>query len=136
MLQTIISSGLTDAVKAVITVAGGFCVVYIKHHIDLAKIKKAEAFVQSKPALEKLVEDIKAEIKELIASPETIDNGASVIAEYAQKKGFKVTKEQVANLLTTGEKEVSAEAKEVAQEVQQPAPGSNAVQSPTTAQKA
>jgi hypothetical protein len=52
MFQTIISSGLTDTVKAVVTIAGGFFIIYIKHHIDLAKLKKAEAFVQSKPTIE------------------------------------------------------------------------------------
>jgi hypothetical protein len=131
MLQTILSSGLTDTVKAVVTVAGGFFIIYIKHHIDLAKIKKAEAFVQSKPVLEKLVQDVKDAAKEVLTSPETIDKSASVIAEYAQKKGFKVTKEQVAQLITTGEKAGFEEIKEVTQEVQQTVPGSDAVQSPT-----
>lgn len=46
------SSGLTDTVKAAVTVAGGFFVIYIKSHIDLLKLKKAETFVQSKLALE------------------------------------------------------------------------------------
>ncbi|MFT9116543.1 MAG: hypothetical protein ABF497_05385 [Sporolactobacillus sp.] len=134
MLQSIISSGLTDAIKTVVTVAGSFAVIYIKHHIDLVKIKKAEAYVQSKPALEKLVEDVKDAAKEVLTSPETINKGAATIAEFATKKGFKVTADQVAQLLTTGEDEVVAETKEVAQEVQAAAPGGKAVQSP--AQKA
>jgi methyl-accepting chemotaxis protein len=131
MFQSIISSGLTDTVKAVVTVAGGFFIIYIKHHIDLTKIKKAEAFVQSKPALEKLVQDVKNAAEEVLTSPETVDKSSSIIAAFAQKQGFKVTKEQVAQLIATGESAADADVKEVAQEVQQTVPGSNAVQSPT-----
>jgi hypothetical protein len=136
MLQQILSAGLTDTVKAVVTVAGGFFVIYIKHHIDLAKLKKAQAYVESKPALEKLVQDVGAAAKEVLTSPETIDKGAGIIAAAAQKQGFNVDKATVAKLLHEVETAGAADLKEVAQEVQQTVPGSVAVQSPITAQKA
>jgi hypothetical protein len=135
MLQSIISSGLTDTVKAVVTVAGGFFVIYIKHHIDLAKLKKAKAYVESKPAFEKLVQDVGAAAKEVLTSPETIDKGAEIIAAAAQKQGFKVDKATVAKLLTDAETAGAAEIKEIVQEVQQTVPGSKAVQAPNTVQK-
>lgn len=134
MLQTIISSGLTDAIKTVATVAGSFAVIYIKHHIDLVKIKKAEAYVQSKSALDKLVDDVKTAAGEVLTSPEVIHKSAAAIAEFATKKGFKVTAEEVAQILSIGENAAMDEVKNVAQEVQTAAPGSKAVQSP--AQKA
>lgn len=124
MIQTLISSGLTDTVKAVVTVAGGFFVVYIKHHIDIAKLKKAEAYVQSKPALEKLVEDVRNAAKDVLTSPVTIDKGAALITEFANKQGFKVDKDTVAKLLVTGEQSAVDEAKEIVQEVQQGVTGS------------
>lgn len=124
MIQTLVSSVLTDTVKAVVTVAGGFFVVYIKHHIDIAKLKKAEAYVQSKPALEKLVEDVRNAAKDVLTSPVTIDKGATLITEFASKQGFKVDKDAVAKLLVTGEQSAAAEVKEVAQEVQQGVTGS------------
>lgn len=137
MFQTIISSGLTDLIKLVALAAGSFITVFIKHHVDLVKIKKAEAYVQSKPALEKLVQDVKDATKEVLTTPETIDKGAEIIAAAAQKQGFKVTKEQVAQIIASGEKDAAAEVKEVTQEVQQPVvSGNNMVQSPTAAQKA
>lgn len=114
MLQTIISSGLTDAIKTVTTVAGSFAVIYIKHHIDLVKIKKAEAYVQSKPALDKLVDDVKAAASEVLTSPETIDKSAAAIAEFATKKGFKVTAADITKLLTIGETSTAEEVKTVA----------------------
>ncbi|EST12214.1 hypothetical protein [Sporolactobacillus laevolacticus] len=131
MFQSIISSGLTDTVKAIVTVAGGFFIIYIKHHIDLAKLKKAEAFVQSKPALEKLVQDVKDSAKEVLTSPETIDKGAEIIAAAAQKQGFKVDKETVAKLLSEAETVGDEELKEVVNAVQSTIPGCQAVQSPT-----
>jgi hypothetical protein len=131
MFQTILSSGLTDTVKAIVTVAGGFFVIYIKHHIDLVKLKKAEAFVQSKPALEKLVQDVKVAAKEVLTSQEMIDKGAEIIATAAHKQGFKIDKETVAKLLREAEKAGAEELKGVVNQLQDAAPGTNAVQSPT-----
>jgi hypothetical protein len=136
MLQQILSAGLTDTVKAVVTVAGGFFIIYIKHHIDLAKLKKAQAYIESKPALEKLVQDVGSAAKEVLTSPETIDKGAEIITAAAQKQGFKVDKATVAKLLTDAETAGATEIKEIVQEVQQTIPGNKAVQSPITAQKA
>lgn len=132
MFQSILSSVLTDGIKLVALAAGSFITVYVKHHIDLAKLKKAEAFVQSKPALEKLVQDVGAAAKEVLTSPETIGRGAEIIAAAAQKQGFKVDKETVVKLLSKAEKAGAAEIKEVVNEVQATTPGSQAVQSPTT----
>jgi organic hydroperoxide reductase OsmC/OhrA len=101
----------------------------------LAKLKKAKAYVESKPALEKLVQDVGAAAKEVLTSPETIDKGAEIIATAAQKQGFKVDKATVAKLLTEVEATSAAEFEEVVQEVQQTVPGSKAVQAPNTVQK-
>jgi hypothetical protein len=75
---------------------------------------------------------VKDAAKEVLTSPETIDKGASVIADFANKQGFKVTKDQVAQILTNAEQAAAAGAKTVTQEVQTAMPGSKAVQLPAS----
>lgn len=132
MFQTIISNGLTDLIKLVALAAGSFLTVFIKHHADLVKIKKAQEFMNSKSAAAGLVKQVASEVGQVLESPATVDKGAAVIAQFAQKKGIKLTQDEVKTLLS----ELQSEGKQVASEVKSAA-GANPVQvSANPAQKA
>ncbi|MDD9149269.1 hypothetical protein OYT88_11960 [Sporolactobacillus sp. CQH2019] len=128
MFQTIISSGLTDLIKLVALAAGSFLTVFIKHHADLAKLSKVEAFLSSKSAAAELTKKVANEVSQVLESPATVDKGSEVIAAFAQKKGIKVTQDEVKALLS----ELQSEGKQVANEVKAAASGTVTVQSPAS----
>lgn len=129
MFQSIISSGLTDAIKLVAAAAGIFLTTYIKQHSDMAKLKKAQEFLNSKSTAAELTKQVAFEVARVLESPATVEKGAEVIAAFAQKKGIKITEDEVKNLLNS----LQSDGKQVASEVNSAVvSGTNAVQSPFT----
>lgn len=116
MFQIDLTYILNDLVKLVALAAGSFITVYVKHHIDLTKLNKAEAFLNSKSAAAELTKQVASEVAAVLESPATVEKGAEVIAAFAQKKGIKVTQDEVKTLLTELQdsgKQVAAEVKSV-----------------------
>ncbi|KHD85689.1 hypothetical protein G4D61_11045 [Bacillus ginsengihumi] len=115
MLQTIISGGLTDVIKLVVIGGGSLGIAYLKHHVDIAKVKKVEAFLTSKSTAAELTKKVATDLKEVLVSQETEDKAAETITEFVKSKGGNVTEADIKNLLSTIKetgKEVVSEVKE------------------------